>query len=88
VRNAKNAFELRELGMKHGIFTGVLIDALHHSEVNKDGVIMLSALGAHVQDLVPKFIGNKLLSWGPPGGAQSARFGSRGEDFPLVRRLQ
>jgi uncharacterized caspase-like protein len=89
----QNAFEPRELGMKHGIFTGALIDALHHSEINKAGVIMLSTLVAHVQDLVPKLIGNKelretLLSRGPPGGAQSARFGSRGEDFALVRRLQ
>src|SRR5262249_14263334 len=46
------AIEFR--GTKHGIFTGALIDALHHSNANNDGVITLSALVAHVQNLVAK----------------------------------
>jgi hypothetical protein len=87
----QEALEFR--GTKHGVFTGALIDALHHSEVNKDGLIMLTALVAHVQDLVPKLVKDPkereaLLSRGQVGGTQSARFGSRGEDFPFVRRLQ
>ena len=44
----QGALEFR--GIRHGIFTSALIDALYHSDVNKDGVIMLSALVAHVQD--------------------------------------
>ncbi len=87
----QGALEFR--GIKHGIFTAALLDALHHSDVNKDGVIMLSALVAHVQDLVPKLVADPkeretLLSRGPAGGNQSARFGSTGDDFGLVRRLQ
>jgi uncharacterized caspase-like protein len=79
--------------LQHGIFTGALIDALYRSETSQDGLIMLSALVAHVQDLVPKLVKDKekreaLLSRGPAGGVQSARFGSHGEDFPFVRRLQ
>jgi hypothetical protein len=84
------AFEFR--GTKHGIFTSALIDALHHSDLNKDGVNMLSALVAHVQDLVPKLVSDPkereaLLSRGQVGGTQSVRFGTQGEDFPFVRRL-
>jgi uncharacterized caspase-like protein len=87
----QEALEFR--GTKHGIFTSALIDALHHSDVNKDGDIMLSALVAHVQNLVPKLVKDPkeretLLSRGQAGGTQSARFGSQGEDFPVVRRLQ
>jgi hypothetical protein len=36
---------------KSGQAHSALIDALHHSEVNKDGLIMLSALVSHVQDI-------------------------------------
>jgi uncharacterized caspase-like protein len=87
----ESAFEFRNI--KHGIFTGALIDAIHHGQANQDGVIMLSSLVAHVQDLVPKLVKNPkereaLLARGEPGGSQSARFGGRGEDFALVRRLQ
>ena len=89
----QDAAEFR--GIKHGAFTSALIDALRHSPTNKDGLIMLSALVAHVQDLVPKLVRDPkereaLVRRGPgqAGGTQSARFGSRGEDFPLVRRLQ
>jgi len=64
-------------GINHGVFTAALIDALHHSDINKDGVIMLSALVAHVQDLVPKLVKDPkereaLLRRGQVGGAQSA----------------
>ena len=89
---------------RHGLFTGALLDALHHAETNPKGEIMLSALVAHVQNLVPQLVKDKdkreavLIREGPPGDEQSVgfgsrveqsvRFGSRGEDFPLVRRLQ
>ena len=87
----QEALELR--GIKHGIFTAALIDALHHGAANKDNIIMLSALVAHVQDLVSKLVNDPkereaLLRRGQAGGSQSARFGSRGEDFPFVRKLQ
>lgn len=87
----QNAFEFRNI--KHGIFTGALIDALYHAQANQDGIITLSALVAHVQDLVPKLAKDPkareaLLARGQPGGSQSARFGSKGEDFALFRRLQ
>jgi hypothetical protein len=54
---------------------------------------MLSSLVAHVQDLVPKLVTDPkereaLLKRGPAGGEQSVRFGSRGEDFIVVRRLR
>jgi uncharacterized caspase-like protein len=79
--------------LKHGLFTAALLDALHHSDANKDGNITLSSLVAHVQDLVPKLLKDKdkreaLLARGEPaGGQQSVRYGSRGEDFAFVRRL-
>src|SRR5262249_21398838 len=34
----QEALEFR--GIRHGIFTAALIDALHHSQINKDGLIM------------------------------------------------
>jgi microcystin-dependent protein len=50
---------------------------------------------SHVQALVPKLAadlggtGRSAFALPPlPGVQQSARFGSRGEDFPLVGRLQ
>ena len=87
----QDALEFRK--MQHGIFTSALIDALRHSAVNEDGLVMLSALVAHVQDLVPKLIKDPkereaMLRRGSAGGPQSARFGSRGENFPIGRRLQ
>ena len=54
---------------------------------------MLASLVAHVQDLVPKLVQDPkereaLLKRGSASGEQSVRFGSRCEDFPVVRRLQ
>ena len=86
----QSALEFQDI--KHGIFTAALIDGLHHSKANPDGVIMLSSLVAHVQDLVPRLVDPKareaLLKRGAAGDEQSVRFGSRGEDFAVVRRLQ
>jgi uncharacterized caspase-like protein len=91
----ESAFEFpNSQNFKHGLFTGALLDALYHSETNPKGEIMLSALVAHIQNLVPQLVKDKdkreaLLARGTtPGGEQSVRFGSSGEDFALVRRLQ
>ena len=88
---AKGQEALEFKGIKHGIFTSALIHALHHSDTNQEGLIMLSSLVAHVQDLVPKLLDPKQReayeSRGLAGESQSARFGSLGEDFALVRRL-
>jgi uncharacterized caspase-like protein len=79
----------------HGVFTWALLDALRHADRDGNGTIELSELVAHVQDKVPK-IAVKLNGRGvaaiavrgSTGEAQSARFGSKGEDFVLARRLQ
>ncbi len=90
--SGKPAFE----GYKHhGVFTWALIDALHNGDSNGDGVIELSELVSYVQDLVPK-LAAKLNGRGVAAVAirgftddkQSAHFGSTGEDFAIVRRLQ
>jgi hypothetical protein len=57
-------------------------------------LIELSELAAHVQALVPKLAANlggtgrSAFALPPPRVHQTARFGSRGEDFALVGRLQ
>ncbi len=88
----------------HGVFTWALIDALRNGDANGNGTIELSELVAHVQDRVPKIsaelqgvgraaiaiadIGVATRAAGAGSTTQSARFGSRGEDFVLARRLQ
>jgi WD40 repeat protein len=85
---------------EHGVFTWALLDALRHGDANGNGTIELSELVAHVQDLVPK-ISAELQGFGraetvvrqslvlaSSPGAQTARFGSRGEDFVFVQRLR
>jgi len=79
----------------HGIFTWALLDALKNSDRNGNGSIELSELVAHVQDQVPKIAtkldGRGLVAIAAHGSMdyrQSAHFGSRGEDFAVVRRLQ
>jgi len=79
----------------HGVFTWALLDALKSADRNDNGTIEISELVAHVQEQVPK-ISAKLNGRGrtaiaapaPADERQSARFGSRGEDFVLVRRMQ
>jgi uncharacterized caspase-like protein len=87
----KPAFEGHE---GHGVFTWSLLDALRNGDRNGNGTIELSELVAHVQDQVPK-ISAKLHGRGRAATAargvldayQSARFGSRGEDFAIVRQV-
>lgn len=82
-------------GNRHGLFTYAVLDALRSGDTNGNGLIELLELVAHVQKLVPK-LAAELGGTGrsafalprPPGVEQSARFGSRGEDFTLVNRLR
>jgi hypothetical protein len=88
----------------HGVFTYALLDALRNGDTNRNGKIELSELVAHVQNLVPKLAavigaaggsiagvkGITTIKRGPGRFAdqQTARYGSRGEDFALVNRLE
>jgi WD40 repeat protein len=88
----KPAFEGYE---GHGVFTWSLLNALKNGDRNGNGTIELSELVAHVQEQVPKLAAKldgrglaAIAVRGSVGDVQSARFGSRGEDFVLTRRLQ
>jgi hypothetical protein len=79
----------------HGVFTWALIDGLRNGDSNGNGTIELSELVAHVQNLVPKLsaeVGGRghatIAVQETPSDGQSARFGSRGEDFAIARTLQ
>jgi len=75
---------------------------LQNADTNANGTIELSELAAHVQNLVPKLgieLGSPTRGFvvvGPaestsgasPPVVQAARFGARGEDFVIARRLQ
>ena len=86
----QSALEFTQLG--HGVFTSALIDSLYRGDANGDGDVSISELVAHVQQLVPLLVKDpktqaEVIRRGSIGGTQSARFGSRGDDFSLVRRL-
>jgi WD40 repeat protein len=88
----KPAFEGYE---GHGVFTWALLDALKNGDRDANGTIELSELVAHVQDKVPMVAARlngrgkaAVAARGSADDRQSARFGSRGEDFALVRRLK
>lgn len=90
-------------GDRHGIFTWAVLDALRNGDTNTNGEIELAELVAHVQTTVPRLarelggsgraasgIGGSTTAVGAarlPPDRQTARFGSRGEDFALVKRL-
>jgi WD40 repeat protein len=83
------------LGDRHGVFTWALLDSLRNGDTNGDGLIELSEVVTHVQIIVPRIaaqlggVGRAEVALPEPVfGKQTPRFGSRGEDFPLVRRLQ
>jgi WD40 repeat protein len=87
----KPAFEGYE---GHGVFTWSLLDALRNGDRNGNGTIELSELVAHVQDQVPKIAAKlngrgvaAIAVRGSTGDTQSARFGSKGEDFVVTQRL-
>ena len=70
-----------------------MLDALKNGDRNGNGFIELVA---HAQDQVPRLPSSStavtepalLLARGSIDDRQSARFGSRGEDFSVGRRLQ
>jgi uncharacterized caspase-like protein len=79
-------------GERHGIFTWAVLDALRKGDSNGNGLIELSELVAHVQDVVPKVAADlggqgRAATSEPIYGKQVARFGSRGEDFVVGHRL-
>ncbi|MEZ5842775.1 MAG: hypothetical protein R3D27_03475 [Hyphomicrobiaceae bacterium] len=85
---------LTTTGERHGVFTWSLLDALKRGDANANGIIELSEIVAHVQAMVPKlaaqFGGDGRAGVAIPEpvmGEQSARFGSRGDDFALVKRI-
>lgn len=86
---------LTTTGERHGVFTWSLLDALKKGDANANGVIELSEIVAHVQSMVPQlaaqFGGDGRAGIAIPEpvmGEQTARFGSRGEDFVIVRKLE
>ena len=80
----------REPKEGHGVFTSAVLAALRNGDTNNNGTIELSELVAYVQANVPKLAaGSGQATRGIAVAAgQSARFGSRGEDFSIVNRLQ
>jgi hypothetical protein len=85
---------ISQSGQRHGVFTWALLDSLRNGDTNGDGVISLAELVGHVQGLVPRVAaqfggagraataGSELTT-----GRQTARFGSKGEDFVLSKQL-
>ena len=81
----------------HGVFTYALIEALHKGDTNNNGTIEVSELAAHVERRVPELfaelkrngfvVKGLAAARGGGGDAQTAHFGSTGEDFSLVARL-
>src|SRR5262249_2335391 len=69
------------------------LDALRNGDTNGNDLIELSELVAHVQGVVPR-MAEKMGGTGrattaePLSDRQTARFGSRGEDFAVARRPQ
>jgi hypothetical protein len=79
-------------GKRHGVFTWAVLDALRNGDTNGNGTIELSELVRHVQRIVPKVAADlggtgRAATSQPVFGQQAARFGSRGEDFILTKRL-
>jgi hypothetical protein len=81
-------------GAQHGLFTYALLDGLRNGDLNSSGTIELSELVTHVQTLVPKLAAElggtgrtAIAVAGSTIDRQTARFGSRGEDFVLAKRL-
>jgi Caspase domain len=82
-----------ESGERHGVFTWAVLDALRKGDTNGDDLIELSELVSHVQTVVPKVAAEmggrgRAAASAPVWGKQAARFGSRGDDFAVARRLQ
>ena len=81
-------------GTRQGLFTYAVLDALRNGDFNRNGSIELTEMVGHVQTLVPKLAAElggsgraASATQRPPGAQQTARFGSRGENFSLIGRL-
>ena len=77
-------------GERHGIFTWAVLDSLKNGDTNGNGLIELSEIVAHVQNTVPEIahgLARAVTSSEPVFGVQTPRFGSNGEDFPVVKKL-
>ncbi len=73
------------------MFTWAVLDALRNGDKDGDGVIGLHEIVDHVQAVVPGIaqgLARAVTSGGPVYGVQAPRFGSVGEDFAVVRKLQ
>jgi uncharacterized caspase-like protein len=84
--------EIDASGAKHGLFTWAVLDALRNGDSNGNGLIELSELVSHVQGAIPKIVSDKggsgqAVTSSTDWDKQAARFGSRGEDFVVARRL-
>jgi len=81
---------IAESGERHGVFTWAVLDALRKGDANGDGQIDLSELVEHVQTVVPKVAAGvvRAATLGPVPGKQTARFGSRGENFIVSQRAK
>jgi WD40 repeat protein len=78
-------------GERHGVFTWAVLDALRNGDANGDGLIELSEIVDHVQKVVPGLahgLARAVTSAELVFGVQTPRFGSTGEDFAVVRKLQ
>jgi WD40 repeat protein len=75
-------------GEKRGVFTWAVLDALRKGDTNGNGVIELRELVGHVQKVVPQIAADMGGDGEASSDKQAARFGSRGEDFAVARRLQ
>jgi WD40 repeat protein len=84
----KEALEgVGEPGNRHGVFTYALMDALAKGDTNGDGLISLSELALHVQNLVPQ-LSPVIKLMGREPVTQKPKLGSRGEDFIVSNRLR
>jgi len=68
-----------------------VLEALRKGDTNGNGLIGVGEPVVHVQDIAPRIAartGIRGLATLTAAGAQSARFGSRGEDHVLAERLK
>ena len=74
----------------HGVFTSAVLDAMKHGDTNGNGTIELSELVAYVQANVPRLAADSgdATRGHVVAAGQTARFGSRGEDFAVAKRVQ
>jgi WD40 repeat protein len=100
VLSAASASQSAYEGYKgHGVFTYALMEAFHKGDTNANGTIEVTELAAYVERRVPEIFAElKAKGWvvkgvamAAPRGvgedAQSARFGSKGEEFIIAKRL-